>query len=190
MRPSTTAAVPNRSTMDRWVGTVLDQDEMGSMIGGFGVVEAGLERGAGCSFVVSRPRTRRYIRCFASDGTFAFWANEAEDLVDAGNFCKVDVGSQAALLIFGNLLGRQLIIEVAGDQVGIRLLGAEVTRISQSTLSGDPLDSLDQILGKGAFRYLLANGPDFGRSQRVVEPGNQGPQGQSHGRSPRQTKRT
>ena len=46
--------------------------------------------------------------------------------MDAGNLGQVDVGGQAALLVLGDLLGGQVIVEVARDQVRVDRLGPVV----------------------------------------------------------------
>src|SRR5439155_22882562 len=64
-------------------------------------------------------RRRRHQRRFAQD--------QREDLVAGGDLGEVHVGGQRQLFHFGELVGRQFVVEVLGDGVGIDL-GAGATR--------------------------------------------------------------
>ena len=102
----------------------------------------------------------------------------------AGDLRQVDVGGQAALLELGDLLGVQGVVQVVGHEVRVGRLGAGGRGHGQPSLAGDPVDLLDQLLGEGALGHLLPDLADLGRRERVVEPGQERPERQSHRRRP------
>ena len=107
-------------------------------------------------------------------------SQQAEDLVDARRFGEVDVRRQAFLLVDGDLVGLEIVVEVARHQVGIGGVGAVFARNRQPTLPGHPMNPLHQFLGQRAVGDLLADLAHLHRRQRVVEPGQEGSQSESH----------
>ena len=100
--------------------------------------------------------------------------------MDARRFGEVDVRRQAFLLVDGDLVGLEIVVEVARHQVGIGGVGAVFARNRQPTLPGHPMDPLHQFLGQRAVGDLLADLAHLHRRQRVVEPGQEGSQSESH----------
>ncbi len=102
-------------------------------------------------------RTRRYIREAGVGGDLGLLADQAKHLMDAGHFREVHVGGETTSLEIGDLLGRELVIEVAGDEVGVGRLAAEVARIGQASLASHALEALHKFLGERAIGQLLAD---------------------------------
>jgi hypothetical protein len=107
--------------------------------------------------------------------------HQREDLVGGRDLGQVDVGLQAGLLDLGDLLGRQGVVEVVGDGVGLEGVGAGGRRRGQAAAARHLLDAGDQFLGGVALGDLLADELGLGRVEHVVEVGEQGSQGQAHG---------
>ena len=83
--------------------------------------------------------------------------DEGEDLVGGGDLGEVDVGLQARLLDLGDLFGRQRVVEVVGDGVGLEGVGAGGGRRGQAAAPRHLLDAGDQLLGRVALGDLLAD---------------------------------
>ena len=105
---------------------------------------------------------------------------QAEDLMDARDFREVDVGGEALLLVLRDLIGLQVVIHVAGDEIGIGGIGARLAGHRVPPLPRHAVDPVDELTGEGASRDLLADLPDFRGRERVVEPGEKGPESQTH----------
>ena len=58
------------------------------------------------------------------DGNVDLLTEQAENLMHAGSFREVDVRAQALLFILPDLFGIEIIVDVAGDDIGIGALGA------------------------------------------------------------------
>src|SRR5262249_48319735 len=72
----------------------------------------------------------------------------------------------------------------AGGGVGDAPAGRAVGRRGRPAAAGDLLDAGDQLLGGVALGHLLADLLDLAGLERVVEVGEEGPQGQAHGNTP------
>jgi len=71
------------------------------------------------------------------------------------DFGEVNVRLQACLLERGHLIGRQSVTQELGDGVGVRRAALVAgRRCREPAATGDPLDLLDQILGRWVLRYL------------------------------------
>lgn len=111
-------------------------------------------------------------------GNLRLLADQAQNLVDAGRLGKVDVRGEADLFKVCHFLGGELIIEVSGHDVGID--GLITMRNRQSPLPSDFLNPSHQVPSKLALGHLMPNFTNFGGAQGIVEPGEEGPQGESH----------
>ncbi len=100
--------------------------------------------------------------------------------MNARRLGKVHVGLQALLLILGHDLGIEVVIEVAGNDVGIGRVGPRASRHGQATLPGDTMNPFRELLRERTFSHLTADLPHLGGLKRVVEPGQQSSQSESH----------
>ena len=80
-------------------------------------------------------------------GNMHLLPEQAEDLVHAGNFGQVDVGGQALLLVLGDRVGLQLVVHIAGDDIGVGGLRARVAGDGVPPLAAHAMDPLDQFPG-------------------------------------------
>ena len=83
--------------------------------------------------------------------------NEGEDLMARGDLGQMDIRFQADLLQLGDLIGRQLVVEVVRDHVGIERVGSGGGRRRDTATAGDLLDAGDQLLRRVALGDFLAD---------------------------------
>ncbi len=107
--------------------------------------------------------------------------NQRQDLVGGGDLGEVNVGFETGFLDLGDLLRGQCIVEVLGNDVGLESVGSGAGRCGQATAARYLLDAGNQLLGGIAFGNLLADPLRLGRIEHVIEIGEQGSQGQTHG---------
>ncbi len=96
---------------------------------------------------------------------------QAQDLVHTGSFRQVDIRGQTFFLVLADLISVEIIVDIAGDHIGIASFGARFAGNRQSPLAGHAVDSLDQFLRISRFSNLPSNLTDLGWRKRVVEPG-------------------
>src|SRR5262249_45051852 len=99
-----------------------------------------------------------------------------------GDLGQVGVVVEAGLLDLGGGLGREGVVEVFGDGVGVDLGRAGGGRVGQAAAAGGLLDALDQFLGDGTLGDLLPDLAGQVRLEGVVQVGEQGAERQAHAR--------
>ena len=97
------------------------------------------------------------------------------------NFREVHIRRQACFLYLGELVRRQNVVQILGNNVGIQFPAqAAGGRRGETPAARDLLDAGNQFLGSVALRHLLPDQPRLGRFERVIQISQQGPQGQTH----------
>ena len=91
--------------------------------------------------------------------------------MNTGDFRQIDIRSEALLFVVRHPFGIEIIIDVAGDDVGIASFGPRTVRHRQPPLPGNAADPFRKLLSKRTFGDLLADRPNLGRLQRIIKPG-------------------
>ena len=98
----------------------------------------------------------------------------------AGHFRHVHVRGQAKLLVLRDEILVKLVVQVTGHQVRVRALGTAHARYREPSLPCHSVNPIDQLLSVRTVSHLFTDFPHLGRRKRVIEPGEQGPERQTH----------
>ena len=143
------ATGPNRSSQCRGGGSGATQGWIGRVTGSWAGGSTPSDSGGGNRLPAPHELVHPGLRL---GGYLDLLPEQAEDLMDARGLGEVDVGGQALLLVLRDLIGLEVVVDVAGDEVGIGRVRARLARHRVPPLARDAVDPVDQLRARGFRR--------------------------------------